>query len=88
MRGLILRYLMIVGVALFALSCSVTNSLSDGEYLLSQVEVEADKSVPRSERISIEKERYIRQLPNKRILGFYFHVWVYQNANQIGRAHV
>lgn len=81
MRGSILRYLMIVGVALFALSCSVTNSLSDGEYLLSQVEVEADKSVPRSERISIEKERYIRQLPNKRILGFYFHVWVYQNAN-------
>lgn len=76
----ILRYLMIVGVALFALSCSVTSSLSDGEYLLSKVEVEADDSVPRGERISFEKERYIRQLPNKRILGFHFHVWVYQNA--------
>ena len=72
---------MIVGVAIFALSCSVTSSLSDNEYLLSKVDIKADKSVPRSERISFEKERYIRQLPNKRILGFYFHVWVYQNAN-------
>ena len=80
MRSL-LRYLMIVGVAIFALSCSVTSSLSDNEYLLSKVDIKADKSVPRSERISFEKERYIRQLPNKRILGFYFHVWVYQNAN-------
>ena len=72
---------MVVGMAIFALSCGVTSSLSDGEYLLSKVDVKADKSVPRSERISFEKERYIRQLPNKRILGFYFHVWVYQNAN-------
>ena len=72
---------MIVGLAIFAISCSVTSSLSDNEYLLSKVDVKADKSVPRSERISFEKERYIRQLPNKRILGFYFHVWVYQNAN-------
>ena len=72
---------MVVGLALFAISCSVTSSLTDNEYLLSKVDVKADKSVPRSERITIEKERYIRQLPNKRILGFYFHVWVYQNAN-------
>ena len=81
MKRLMLRYLVIVGLAIFAISCSVTSSLSDNEYLLSKVDVKADKSVPRSERISFEKERYIRQLPNKRILGFYFHVWVYQNAN-------
>ena len=68
-------------MALVALSCGVTSSLTDGEYLLSKVEVKADKSVPRSERITFEEDRYIRQLPNKRILGFYFHVWVYQNAN-------
>ena len=76
-----LRYLLAVGMALVALSCGVTSSLTDGEYLLSKVEVKADKSVPRSERITFEEDRYIRQLPNKRILGFYFHVWVYQNAN-------
>lgn len=81
MSRLLLRWLMVVGLAIFAISCSVTSSLSDNEYLLSKVEVKADKSVPRSERITIEKERYIRQMPNKRILGFYFHVWVYQNAN-------
>ena len=80
MRSL-LRYLMIMEVAIFAISCSVTSSLSDNEYLLTKVDVKADKSVPRKERITVEKDRYIRQLPNKRILGFYFHVWVYQNAN-------
>lgn len=81
MRGWIVRYLIVVGVAFFALSCGVTSSLSDGEYLLTKVDVKVDKSVPRKERIIVEKDRYIRQLPNKRILGFYFHVWVYQNAN-------
>lgn len=81
MNRLILRYLIVVGLAIVAISCSVTSSLSDGEYLLTKVDVEADKSVPRKERITVEKDRYIRQLPNKRILGFYFHVWVYQNAN-------
>ena len=80
MRRLILRYLIVMGLVFFAISCNVTRSLTDGEYLLAEVEVKADKSVPRKERISIEKERYIRQLPNKRILGFYFHVWMYQNA--------
>lgn len=81
MKRLILRCLLAVGVAIAAISCGVTSSLTDGEYLLSKVEVKADKSVPRSERITFEEDRYIRQLPNKRILGFYFHVWVYQNAN-------
>lgn len=83
MKGLILRYLMFVGVVIFAISCSVTSSLSEGEYLLTQVDIEADKSVPRKERITVEKSRYIRQVPNKRILGFNFHVWVYQNAHHI-----
>ncbi len=81
MKRLILKYLIVVGLAIFAISCGVTSSLSDGEYLLTKVDVKADKSVPRKERITVEKDRYIRQLPNKRILGFYFHVWVYQNAN-------
>lgn len=81
MSRLILRYVIVVGLVLCAISCGVTSSLSDGEYLLTKVDVKADKSVPRKERITVEKDRYIRQLPNKRILGFYFHVWVYQNAN-------
>ena len=81
MRRLLFRYLLVLGVVIFAISCSVTNSLTEGEYLLTQVDIEADKSVPRKERIIFEKDRYIRQLPNKRILGFNFHVWVYQNAN-------
>ena len=81
MRRLMLRYLVILGVAILAISCSVTSSLSDNEYLLTKVDVKADKSLPHKERVNVEKDRYIRQLPNKRILGFYFHVWVYQNAH-------
>ena len=45
---------MIVGVAIFAISCSVTSSLSDNEYLRAKVDVKADKSVPRKERITFE----------------------------------
>ena len=83
MRAVMLRYLVIVGVVIFAISCGVTSSLSEGEYLLTNVDVVADKSVPRKERITFEEDRYIRQVPNTRILGFNFHVWVYQNAHHI-----
>ena len=41
MKRLILRYMIVVGIALFAISCGVTRSLSDDEYLLSKVEVKA-----------------------------------------------
>lgn len=80
MKRLLFRYLMVAIVALYTVSCSITRGLSDDEYLLSDVRIEVDKSVPRKERIFIEKERYVRQLPNKRLLGFYFNVWIYQNA--------
>lgn len=80
MKRLLFRYLVFVIVALCTVSCSITRDLSDDEYLLSEVKIEADKSVPRRERIFIEKERYVRQLPNKKIVGFYFNVWIYQNA--------
>ena len=80
MKRLLFRYLVFAVVALCTVSCSVTRGLSDDEYLLSDVKIEADKSVPRRERVTIEKERYVRQLPNKQVLGFYFNVWIYQNA--------
>lgn len=84
MKRLIFRYLAVVVAMLLGISCSVTRNLADDEYMISKVKVEADRSAPRDERITMENEKlgsYIRQLPNKRIMGFYFHVWVYQNAN-------
>ena len=64
--------------------CNVTRSLSEGEYLVSKVKFEEDKSVPRDERITVNNdgiETYVRQSPNKRFLGFNFFVWVYERAN-------
>ncbi len=67
-----------------AVGCNVTRSLSEGEYLVSKVKFEEDKSVPRDERITVNNdgiETYVRQSPNKRFLGFNFFVWVYEKAN-------
>lgn len=88
MKRVIYRYLAVMVVAIMAFSCNVTRNLSDGEYLLSEVKIEGDRSVPRKDRVTVEKERYIRQLPNKRILGLYFNVWMYENANSIKNKRV
>ena len=78
------RYVVVVVVAVVAAACSVTRSLPEGEYLLHEVTIEADKQTPRDERITLDKdglETYVRQSHNKRILGMDFYVWVYEKAN-------
>lgn len=75
---------MIVAVALIVAACNVTRSLPEGSYLLSKVSFEEDKSAPRDERITEDRddlETYVRQSPNKRILGIDFYVWIYEKAN-------
>ena len=65
-------------------ACNVTRSLPEGEYLLSKVSFNDDKTTPRDERITADRddlESYVRQSPNKRILGIDFYVWVYEMAN-------
>lgn len=72
----------VVGVILSA--CNVTRSLPEGSYLLSKVKIEDDKSTPREERITVDKDDidvYVRQSPNKKILGMDFYVWVWEQAN-------
>lgn len=74
---------MLVVMAIVIASCSVTQSLPEGEYLLSKVKFHDDKSTPREERITPDRdnlEAYVRQSPNKRILGIDFYVWVYEKA--------
>ena len=78
------RYMVLCVAVLMASACNVTRSLPEGEYLLSKVSFEDDKSVPRDERITADRddlESYVRQSPNKRILGIDFYVWVYEKAN-------
>lgn len=63
-------------------ACSVTRHIPEGSYLLTRVSVETDKEAPRQERITAsELEKYIRQSPNKRFLGTYFYVWLYEQAD-------
>ena len=84
MNSRMMRCVWLMLVVLFAIGCDVTRSLPEGSYLLSKVEFEEDKSTPREERITVDRDGidiYVRQSPNKRILGMDFYVWVYEKAN-------
>ena len=73
-----------VMLMLVVVGCDVTSSLPEGSYLLSKVTVVDDKQTPADERITVDKDGidvYIRQSPNKRILGMDFYVWVYEKAD-------
>lgn len=82
---LLRRYLPIAAATLLtAVACNVTRKIPQGEYLLTRVRIEEDKSTPRRERITADAdglESYVRQSPNKRILGLNFYVWVYNSAD-------
>ena len=78
-----LRFVMVLcAVILLGSSCSVTRNIPKGEYLLSRVRVVSDKEAPRRERIPKEElEKFIRQTPNRRLLGVNFYVWLYEQAD-------
>ena len=81
MRSFLTRLLPLL-LGLLGSACSVTRHIPEGEYLLSRVEIENDRSVPRKERISKEEfSKYIRQSPNKRFLGTNIPVLIYESAN-------
>lgn len=76
------RLLSLLAVALLCGACSVVRKLPEGSYLVDRVTVETDRSAPKSERIAAsEFDRYIRQTPNKRLLGTNFFVWMYNQAD-------
>ena len=76
------RFVLILLLSILCSACSVTRKLSQGEYLLQRVEIDADHSVPKTERIgSLTLEEYVRQTPNKPFLGTNFYVWAYNLAN-------
>lgn len=84
MRLRFISYITFVATMFMLAACNVTRSLPEGEYLLSKVSFRDDKSTPRDERITVDRddlESYVRQSPNKRILGIDFYVWVYEKAN-------
>jgi outer membrane protein assembly factor BamA len=71
------RLLRIIIVFILFSSCTASKYVPEGKYLLDKYEI-------RTENKQINKEEmnnYIRQKPNKRILGFKFHLYVYNLSN-------
>ncbi len=77
-----IKYLLITLTMLLTASCGVVRHTPDGSYYLQKVEVKADHSTPKEQRIpDYTFESYLRQMPNKRLLGLNFYVWAYNLAN-------
>jgi len=58
-------------------SCNPARHVAENEYLLDKSKVRISKSDLKKEELKI----YIRQKPNKRILGLRFHLWIYNMSN-------
>ncbi|MHC1705406.1 MAG: POTRA domain-containing protein [Tenuifilaceae bacterium] len=62
---------------LFLSSCNITRNIPDDKYLLNKTSIKVS-----SEDIkSGDLETYLRQKPNKKIVGFKFHLRVFNTAN-------
>src|SRR5690606_23495673 len=60
------KILFLIGISFFITSCDVTKKIPDGQYYLKSNDYEFVDESP----FSGELEDYVRQKPNKRILGF------------------
>ncbi len=70
---------LLILLVLFGSSCSVQSKLDENKYLLVKNNIEIEDSEVKSS----ELKRYVRQTPNKKILGFYrFHLGVYLLADR------
>lgn len=77
LRGQGIFLLMLVTLVLLVSTCSSTRRIEDNKFLLEKNRISTDNN-------ELEKKqfrRYLRQSPNKEILGFKFHLFVYNLAN-------
>lgn len=58
-------------------SCRPARHLAEGNYLLDRYQIES----PRGTAGRQDMSNYVRQKPNKRILGLRFHLWLHNMAN-------
>lgn len=73
-----LRIVFLCCLAAACCGCGATRHLPHGSELLGSYSVETDPEVPRSERITAtEVDKFIKQSPNRKVLGTNFYVWVY-----------
>ncbi len=77
-----IRFALYVAVVVTIISCGAVRHTPEGSYFLKRVKITEDKSIPKEERIpAYVLESYIRQSPNKRLLGTNFYVWAYNLAD-------
>lgn len=77
-----LKYLLVLGLAVLACSCSPTRRLERGQYLLTKNKVDEDKDAPRKERIkAADVDGYIQTEPNRRFLGTNLYLQLYNMAH-------
>ncbi len=82
-RSKLISGLLVMATILTTLSCGVTRHTPEGSYFLQRVKIEDDKLVHKDDRIhGYELENYVRQTPNKRLLGTNFYVWAYNLADE------
>ncbi len=70
-------FLLVISIAFLA-SCSTTKHVPEGKYLLDGYEIVPDKRKIDKDEIG----NYVRQKPNKKILGFKFHLLLYNLSNK------
>ncbi len=72
-------YLLLFLVVVFFQACMPARNIPDGKYLLNRNKIDIDEADVKAH----ELRSYVRQQPNRRILGFYrFHLNVYQFADR------
>lgn len=72
-----MRFILLSSLILLVAGCSVTKHVPDNMHLLNRVEVKSNSKKVKAEDIL----PYIKQKPNKEILGFRFHLRVYSLSN-------
>lgn len=82
MSKISIRVIVFSLLCIICMACGVTRRLEDGQYLLTKMKIQPDKSKDKQDRITADQvKKYIRQHPNKRFLGTNFYAWIYNTAN-------
>jgi outer membrane protein assembly factor BamA len=69
---------LIILIAILFSSCSPVKKVPDDEFLLDRYKIKVNEGKVKKDEI----KNYVRQKPNKRILGIRFHLWLYNSSRK------
>ena len=70
--------LLLAGILVFLSSCNMLKHVPEDQYLLKKVSISSSGKLTVSQD---ELRNYLKQKPNKRVLGFPFYLWLYNREN-------